>query len=169
MVQIHTAIVSVICEVCAPFHESFLIHYFLEITGFTFKKSTFNVVGTPNPIEPPRESCLTKNYIITEISNPANVEARYIEVYNAECAGKYIEDRISLCAYKHQSSQREIIKDLQHVKIPDDGFLIFCKNKALTNAVYGEGTCDIEIGSLDDLGSTGKVSYAIYDEPGYLR
>mmetsp|Transcript_7006 Transcript_7006/g.13211 ORF Transcript_7006/g.13211 Transcript_7006/m.13211 type:complete len:822 (-) Transcript_7006:796-3261(-) len=137
---------------------------------YTYKKTTFKVNGTPNPIEPPVDPCVTKNYIITEIANPNPNAGKYIEIYNPECAGKVIQDPIEVIRYPYGSSNHVVVTNLQGLQIPSDGFLILCKNKQQTDNVYGQGTCNVEADIFPSSSSnTGKDSYAVYDFYGRIR
>jgi hypothetical protein len=128
------------------------------------------VNGSPNPNEPPVDPCVTKNYIITEIANPNLNAGKYIEVYNPDCAGKEIQDPIELIRYPFGSDEHVVVTNLQGVQIPNDGFLILCKNKQGLDNIYGQGTCDVETDIFPSSSSNiGKDSYAIYDFYGRIR
>lgn len=145
-------------------------HCDLRFQGYTYKKSTFKVNGTPNPIEPPVDPCVTKNYIITEIANPNLNAGKYIEIYNPECAGKQIQDPIELIRYPFGSDDHVVVTNLQGVQIPDDGFLILCKNKQGTDNLFGQGTCDVEADIFPtSTSNVAKDSYAVYDLYGRIR
>jgi hypothetical protein len=81
--------------------------------------------------------------ILTEISDPQNEpQARFVEIYSSDCAGKIIPYGYRLVHFVGSSMQISGAISLSGQLIPADGVFVTCASNTATN-VYGPGTCQL--------------------------
>jgi hypothetical protein len=101
------------------------------------------------------------NLIITELASPVgNANARYVELYSDNCAGRTIGDDFKLIHYDGGDGQPESVEiDLEGMVIGDDGFLVLCSTEQ-ANTIY-DGKCDVIVGRNTPVDNDGHESVAI--------
>jgi hypothetical protein len=101
------------------------------------------------------------NLIITELASPIdNDNARYIELYSDNCAGRTIGDDFKVIHYDGGDGKPEPMQiDLEGMVIGDDGFLVLCTT-AEANVIY-DGKCDVIVGKNTPADNDGDESVAI--------
>ena len=113
---------------------------------------------------PEEDSCDFKDVIITELANPAQPYAKYIELLflDEKCGGKTIMFP-SLHVIRFPVGQQKpsnLVVDLEGVVIRDDGFVSIC-NSEDAELFYGRGECTVVSGILTPANLQGTESIAI--------
>jgi len=117
--------------------------------------------GRPfDPLEWQIEESCSFDFVITEVADPGNSpDLQFIEVYTTECKGRTIHGDYSITTYTTNEIpiNRESIC-LNTLPVPQDGFLVFCRNyDSSPAAVYGNN-CDYSL----DIDLEGESKVAIY-------
>jgi Predicted membrane protein len=101
------------------------------------------------------------NLIITELASPIDSDnARYIELYSDNCAGRTIGDDFKVVHYDGGDGKPEPEQiDLEGLVIGDDGFLVLCTTIE-ANIIY-DGKCDFIVGKNTPADNDGNESVAI--------
>jgi len=98
--------------------------------------------------------------IITELASPEdNVNARYVEIYSNNCAGKIIGDKFKLEHADSNGETQDVALILTGMTIGIDGFLLLCTTDE-ANAVYDD-QCDYIVGQATPADNNGTETISI--------
>jgi hypothetical protein len=127
---------------------------------------TNSKMPTPRPT-PPKPPCDGYDVLITEIADPRNDDAsRFVELHFSDCWGSIIEDDLWLTIWYEDDTDPSSVNpiNLKGLKIPGDGFLVFCNTKQAVEA-YGDGKCDYISGRFTPVDSNGNDQIAVVRTP----